>query len=342
MPRTAARREMFKPRGTTVSNAPFEGTTTFQDDFPGWKNAERAKPFVPQRNANINPEDRDFHTESALRFDDKGYAKRKDFKPPATLGNSLPFDGKTTAMQDYVPWGAQRTASFKPKLDANPVAENRDFKTEAGASFVDKGYVAERHKPQQRAVGPPQPFEGVTTTNADYVPWKVGATESFKPKNRAVTIPENRDFQSESSSQFNPKYQPRREGFNPRGAFLAQPDDRDFNTESRSNLRDQGFQKRPTFKPNQTALEQQPFNGDTTHAHDFVQHPLAMRQSMKPQDRGMRGAEDRDFLTETGGRYTAHPRHACESFKCPKRTQKTKVGHNEYQRTANGEYIPLF
>lgn len=95
-----------------------------------------------------------------------------------------PFVGQSTTKEDFQRWSARPAESIKPLTSAAPTGpDDRDFSTENGAKFNQKGYVARQPAvPFSSHVFENEPFQGESSMKSDFKQWDVKPSESYKPK----------------------------------------------------------------------------------------------------------------------------------------------------------------
>jgi len=309
-PKQGEVRKPFKPAETVQAGQPFDGTSTTRADYVPHIGAERAVPVHRSQTASTLPEDRTFATEASANFKNLPAAVRKSFKPDIHAHRIQENrDFKTEARASFHPFdGAQRSASCKPPVTSELLPENRDFKTETHANFDNKGIAKVEPVRPPRTTIENLPFDGTTTTRADFKKFDgVKPAESCKPKGVAGSnAPENRDFVTENRGHFTQKPIPKREPYPNKEVYNPSKDDRDFATEVRANMKKiDGDHRRAPIKPSPTVQPNLPFDAASTHALDYHPHPAAVRKSFKPDVHAHRVQENRDFKTEA--RASFHP-----------------------------------
>jgi hypothetical protein len=126
--------------GIFDSNLPFNATSTAKSDFLSWRGAAPAKPAreVASRR-DIVPDDRSFVTEASLQYDFKQSRPRPSLAPKVNAAASAePFIATTTAQEDFRMYNAAPARSYQRQRTWRPRREDRSFTTEARGQFYEK------------------------------------------------------------------------------------------------------------------------------------------------------------------------------------------------------------
>ena len=177
-----------RPENQYVPSGPFDGTSTTKNDFQAWPQQKTAS-FKPAQSALHSDAPFDSNTNYNNDYIARPVSVRQPFKPKATVNPDLPWEGNSTAREDYknhgrvepsravrpaetvvksAPFDAQSThardfhqhpnamrRSFKPHEGGARDGEDRDFKTDHRANYVlyDDGTYKDRTQPAERMTG---------------------------------------------------------------------------------------------------------------------------------------------------------------------------------------------
>lgn len=101
-PKGYAMRESYAPTSSHTTKLPFEGQSTSATDYRAHNGAKPSTPFREQSTLSGAKEDRDFQSESALKFvGHSGVLPRESFQPNNRSRVNLPFEGQSTSSSDY-------------------------------------------------------------------------------------------------------------------------------------------------------------------------------------------------------------------------------------------------
>lgn len=172
-----AKRESFKPSpDRSAANIRFDGTSTTRADYTGaqGQRAQLVRPAIGLTDtigvAIGSKETRPFVTEARGQFQPKGVAVRESYAPRVSHSSQLPFEATSTNMADYrAHVGVKPSTPFKARPTVSIGREDRDFETTTAGSYVAHGdQRRQAFSPPQRHTTEKVPFEGTSTTNADY------------------------------------------------------------------------------------------------------------------------------------------------------------------------------
>jgi hypothetical protein len=268
-----------KPRGLEAS-APFVGSTQSQEDFVAHPGYHKRTAFKPVSKVHLQPETRDFNTDSRQAFKAHPYAKRNMIVPATQVhAGGLPFEGKSTSNGDFVVHSQHRPPKpFKPISKMHLQPETRDFRTASNNDFTEKPY----------------------------------AKRSMIVPARDPPIDGGKFYAETASSHDFPNYGPQR----PRTSMRPPPDpsigrveDRDFQTASNADYRAKPYSKRPPMKPEYITFQQDAkFDARSNYSEGMTWHPYAKRKIMKPETKTHVGYdEDRTWSTEMRDGFKPQP-----------------------------------
>lgn len=110
------------------------------------------------------------------------------------------MDEMSTYYRDFDPKRGEKRPSYAPKMTMPPNLKfdsESTYKTAFDAKAIPERYVRDRVKAQASV-----PFEGTSTSRADYVQHQVGVRESLGPKSRYKPLRDDRQFDTEQRAQF--------------------------------------------------------------------------------------------------------------------------------------------
>jgi len=330
--------QSMKPKTEFTSGGAFDPTTTNRSQYQPWAQ-KPAELIVPVNARETGLENRDFQTEAARKYNDKGLAVRKSLKPEVqTQQSSARFEGESTATASFQGMQTRPADPFLPENSRYNVQETRDFVTEATKQFAEKAYIA-----PARSMKPPREelnsgsFNGETTNATSFRPYD-GAIPAKPIRNGSSDMSQgNMPFQSETSygKQYTGQVQPVVRSMKPaseptstgvfdasttnRNAFqpykverTAQPirqadnglgqaatGPRDFQTEASIAFNEKGVVVRRSMKPEQQSITSAPFQGQSVAAASFTGKQCAPRESFKPPANFAAAPDDRRFVPES-------------------------------------------
>lgn len=163
--------ERPRPRDRSIVSLPFDATSTTRQDFK-WP-----APHSPTKSA----------------------------QHAAALSRSLPFEGTSTQRQDFPKWSAPPAKSAKAPESPLAQPENRDFQSEARASFATRGGRPAPSAAPKQTIPVQLPFEAVSTHHADFQQWQSRPPHPIRHDKGAMAMREDRDFSTESRKQYDRK-----------------------------------------------------------------------------------------------------------------------------------------
>lgn len=273
---TAPRRSAYRGHGSTLymPSGKLGADTTNRSDFTEFAGHKPSTPFKPKREDTTQVEARNFQTESAVQFNDKGYQHRVS-KKPLGPSNTLPtgqFAGESVSKSDFGWKTSERAPPVKPNLASNVSLgsdDSRDFISENQMRFqVPQNPVKSQLMRPGLTIVSTAKFEGVPESRAAY-PEYVGAkkAELVVPLKSSLGDPNTRfDDSTSYGSTFTGMVQPRRATM---------------------------FPSNSTFKS--TAK----FDGTTTNKQDFTGSTYGPAESMRPERVREEQKESRNFQTES-------------------------------------------
>jgi hypothetical protein len=161
----------MKPDAAVIRTGTFQDTTTNRSAFQPW-DAKPVEQFRPIDASQALGENRDFQTESAVKYNDKGVVKRRPFRPEAQALPSAKFEGVSTAKAHFQGTRADIPAAFRPENSNTAKTETRDFVSEAKKQFgSERGYVPPPRlmKPVPAAIANNGSFDDRTTSATTFV-----------------------------------------------------------------------------------------------------------------------------------------------------------------------------
>lgn len=187
-PKGYQKRESFKPRGgdQVAHSGPFQGVPTSKEAYTGAQGAGRAASMRPRQGLTDTigtgmgaRDDRQFTSENRTQFAPKaGGGVRESYAPVgAQHTTGAPFAGHSTNAEDFrYHAGAKPSTPFIPAQTALSVAggrEDRDFQSETSTKFVQHGDQRRSNfAPPPRSRDASLPFQGESTTKADFKAWQ--------------------------------------------------------------------------------------------------------------------------------------------------------------------------
>ncbi|NXF82481.1 SAXO2 protein, partial [Sclerurus mexicanus] len=170
-----------KPEHRKVgSDAPFNGTTEFQDRYQPWlvslPEFHKPREYVP-------PTDKmDLNSTNRLDYVTHEISPAAPIRPPRGRRVSAPFQGTTTTKEDFVPWGFCRQGLIKRESEIpRPKGKFADLTTFRCHYLPHQAPPAQSCKPV-RAVGlNPVPFQDETIYRIEYTPKKKAACPAHHP-----------------------------------------------------------------------------------------------------------------------------------------------------------------
>jgi len=177
-------RESFKPRQDTLrQNGPFAGVSTSKADFTGARGepSRSVRPSVGLTDtigvALGSPDDRQWLSESRGQYVPAGGPSKRESYAPKGIQHTTGarFEGvSTTAADFHAHSGAKPSTPFREQPTRNSQPDDRDFRSETQLKYpahAGGAGVRQNFAPPPRNAAHSQPFEGQSTTKADFKPW---------------------------------------------------------------------------------------------------------------------------------------------------------------------------
>lgn len=177
-------RETVKPPDPSLrtGGGPMSDKTTHRLDFDK-KNGAPEKSAKPQEQRIQSPGPFDHETTNQNAYTwPQGYAA-ESCKPVLTaLTSEKPFDGDTTHKTTYKKWDIPKIDAWKPQVAWKPNNQSFDNTTTFRHDFQGKQTQKSKSaRPEIKRVSPGQ-FDGTTTHNETYKPWKCTQRDFSRPK----------------------------------------------------------------------------------------------------------------------------------------------------------------
>eukprot|EP00050_Salpingoeca_kvevrii_P016797 m.58819 g.58819 ORF g.58819 m.58819 type:complete len:518 (+) comp7175_c0_seq1:249-1802(+) len=289
-----------------VSDAPFDGTTTYGGDF-----YSKSREFVPAQSTK----------------------KKEVYVPPRE-----PLAGVSTTRQDYPAHSPTKTASCKPANQRQEPPPG-DFKTTYSQDLG--GYTpAERSvsfKPKQSYSKPSQPLDGTSSYAKDYPRHEgIARAPSMKPIPVVSESRDPMDARSVAHDTYTGQYVPPVKSCKPQ-ANRSEPAPFEGLSTKQRDFTMHPIERTPSMKPaNNAAISTDPFDARSTAAEEFQAWPISKTQSMKPQQRAYQGGE---FYGEPTSRadFKEHPVTRTKSMKPVQEFKPSSSG--SYETTYKNDMI---
>lgn len=335
------KRESMRPnRGAFVSEAPFDGTTTFMTDFdekpisPRYVHAYQpySKPegniefrttnkvtyteFPVQRtgspekptSSHILRGTGSFAKESAYLsdFTEHQIQRREMLKPKANYEPpNARFEGQTTSQRDYVEKELSPRDNYRPKREALQSDEPFENSTAYRASFIKHSLPPKPLREKEVYAAPRVPFEARTTQQDSFLGEFVPKRSSFRPDYSQLATDAKFEASTTSKSDFKrhdlpPRYQHKGERYTKPEGTM------DMRTSNQETFREFHAERQAVNKPGSSHVlwGEGKVDDCSSYKGDFVRLPLQGRHDYKPKNEYQPSSEKFDTISTQKASFT--------------------------------------